>query len=290
VISHVRDTDTDSPRILLFRITIALLEVIATSCVLAIGWDEGNVTECTYLKYWVLVYTARQFVMIPLRIHIFRINRRSSNSEDDADENAQRDRVAAEKSTQVLRWLHIMTFLLFLLGQTLLFTEKECQNIAPTIWYYCLVIIILVYVSLALPFLIVLAICICLPCVLIIFRFFAEPEGADDRAIKNLPTRKIAASDLPNDSKEDDDDSDGPSCAICMQPYKVDDELRILPCRHEFHTQCVDKWLPMKKICPLCRHDVTKCVPVDSNNNPNGPVNAANAANNNVSIPNDDNV
>ena len=56
--------------------------------------------------------------------------------------------MAAEKSTQVLRWLHIMTFLLFLLGQTFLFTEKACQDVAPTIWYYCVVIIILVYVSL----------------------------------------------------------------------------------------------------------------------------------------------
>lgn len=72
VISHVRDTDTDSPRILLFRITIALLEIVATSCVLAIGWDEGDGSECaSYLKYWVLFYTTRQFVMIPLRIHMY---------------------------------------------------------------------------------------------------------------------------------------------------------------------------------------------------------------------------
>merc|ERR1719491_1175510 len=120
----------------------------------------------------------------------------------------------AEKSIQVLRWLSIMTFLLFLLGQTFLFTEKTCQDTAPTVWYYCLVIIILVYVSLALPFLIVLAICICLPCVLIVFRFFAEPEGADDRMIKNLPTRKITAADVrgkgDGDGKEEvvSDDED----------------------------------------------------------------------------------
>merc|ERR1712129_660404 len=176
-------------------------------------------------------------------------------------------RAGAEKSIQVLRWLSIMTFLLFLLGQTFLFTEKTCQDTAPTVWYYCLVIIILVYVSLALPFLIVLAICICLPCVLIIFRFFAEPEGADDRIIKDLPTRKVTAEELAkNESKtdtnanmeSDDENEDGPSCAICMQQYKIGDELRILPCKHEFHCECVDKWLPMKKICPLCRHDVTK--------------------------------
>ena len=120
-----------------------------------------------------------------------------------------------------------------------------------------------------------LAICICLPCVLIIFRFFAEPEGADDRIIKDLPTRKITEEDVApsgdtkKDGDEDDDEEeneDGPSCAICMQQYKVNDELRILPCGHEFHCECVDKWLPMKKICPLCRHDVTKKMTSNQNN------------------------
>lgn len=284
VIGHVRDADTDSPRILLLRITIALLEVIATCTVLAIGWNEGGFSTCNYLKWWALIYTARHFITIPLRIHIYRMNRQpvppqNNNDNNDNDNNNANDvnndnngqneanhanhAIAAEKSIQILRWLSIMTFLLFLLGQTFLFTEKTCQDTAPTVWYYCLVIIILVYVSLALPFLIVLAICICLPCVLIIFRFFAEPEGADDRIIKDLPTRKITANDLhkteqTEEKKEDEDDSEAPSCAICMQDYKIDDELRILPCHHEFHRECVDKWLPMKKICPLCRHDVTK--------------------------------
>lgn len=274
VIGHVRDADTDSPRILLLRITIALLEIIATATVLAIGWNEGDEPSCNYLKYWVLVYTARHFVIIPLRIHIrFRTNHQLQNNN-----NNEAQQAVAWKSIQLLRWLSIMTFLLFLLGQTFLFTQKGCQDVAPTVWYYCLVIIILVYVSLALPFLIVLAICICLPCVLIVFRFFAEPEGADDRIIKDLPTRKITAADLKktsgtdgdnkdettetNDSKQevadDEEDEDAPSCAICMQVYKIDDELRILPCQHEFHIECVDKWLPMKKICPLCRHDITK--------------------------------
>jgi len=324
VIGHVRDADTDSPRILLLRITIALLEIIATSTVLAIGWNEGGLSSCNYLKWWALIYTARHFITIPLRIHIrFRINRQNNNNNNNNDQQQPQNAAAAEKSIQILRWLSIMTFLLFLLGQTFLFTEKTCQDTAPTVWYYCLVIIILVYVSLALPFLIVLAICICLPCVLIVFRFFAEPEGADDRIIKDLPTRKITAADLhlstngdgneekkddkkdeteDNNNDDDDDDSDGPSCAICMQDYKIDDELRILPCGHEFHTECVDKWLPMKKICPLCRHDITKKIQSqhrsnnneneneNNNDNPMPPSNDINSINNASANGNDDNV
>lgn len=71
VIGHVRDADTDSPRILLLRITIALLEIIATSTILAIGWNEGGSSSCGYLKWWVLIYTARHFITIPLRIHMY---------------------------------------------------------------------------------------------------------------------------------------------------------------------------------------------------------------------------
>jgi len=227
VIGHVRDADTDSPRILLLRITIALLEVVATATVLAIGWNEGASTSCNYLKWWALVYSARHLVTIPLRIRIYRMNRvpapqpiaaAHDQPPPNGDNEVQGDGVGvqgvngvqqtAEKSVQVLRWLSILTFLLFLLGQTFLFTEKTCQDTAPTVWYYCLVIIILVYVSLALPFLIVLAICICLPCVLIVFRFFAEPEGADDRMIKNLPTRKITAADVRGKGDGDGDGKD----------------------------------------------------------------------------------
>ena len=108
-----------------------------------------------------------------------------------------------EKLQRVLRYLQIIQFLLFLAGQSLLFTTNDCQESAPTIWYYCLVIIIFVYISLTLPFLIVLAICICLPCVLIIFRFFAEPEGADNEAIKKLPTKIFHATVKIPDSSDD---------------------------------------------------------------------------------------
>jgi E3 ubiquitin-protein ligase RNF38/44 len=36
------------------------------------------------------------------------------------------------------------------------------------------------------------------------------------------------------------------SCVVCMCDFENRQLLRVLPCSHEFHAKCVDKWL---KVC-----------------------------------------
>ncbi|EYU42321.1 hypothetical protein MIMGU_mgv1a0068872mg, partial [Erythranthe guttata] len=46
-------------------------------------------------------------------------------------------------------------------------------------------------------------------------------------------------------------------CYICLSDYEEGDKLRVLPCNHEYHVSCIDKWLKeVNRVCPLCRHDV----------------------------------
>ncbi|XP_047939538.1 uncharacterized protein LOC125187071 [Salvia hispanica] len=46
-------------------------------------------------------------------------------------------------------------------------------------------------------------------------------------------------------------------CQICLGSYEDGDKIRILPCQHEYHMSCVDKWLQeVHGVCPLCRGDV----------------------------------
>ncbi|GAB4832733.1 hypothetical protein Ancab_006750 [Ancistrocladus abbreviatus] len=46
-------------------------------------------------------------------------------------------------------------------------------------------------------------------------------------------------------------------CYICLAEYEEGDKIRILPCHHEYHMSCVDKWLKeIHGVCPLCRGSV----------------------------------
>lgn len=43
-------------------------------------------------------------------------------------------------------------------------------------------------------------------------------------------------------------------CSICQDEYKGDDIIKILPCKHFFHTQCITEWLTNYHYkCPICR-------------------------------------
>lgn len=48
------------------------------------------------------------------------------------------------------------------------------------------------------------------------------------------------------------------NCAVCLELFSNNDAIRILPCSHEFHKNCVDPWLKLKQTCPLCKKNITK--------------------------------
>ncbi|XP_057472765.1 uncharacterized protein LOC130761290 [Actinidia eriantha] len=42
-------------------------------------------------------------------------------------------------------------------------------------------------------------------------------------------------------------------CVICQGEYENDERIGTLPCGHEYHVDCIKKWLQQKTVCPLCK-------------------------------------
>ncbi|CAG8758314.1 42082_t:CDS:2 [Gigaspora margarita] len=48
------------------------------------------------------------------------------------------------------------------------------------------------------------------------------------------------------------------TCPICLGDFESGEELRLLPCHHQYHTSCIDPWLlDISPLCPMCKADYT---------------------------------
>ncbi|KAK3155577.1 hypothetical protein QOZ80_2BG0205080 [Eleusine coracana subsp. coracana] len=74
---------------------------------------------------------------------------------------------------------------------------------------------------------------------------------APESVVNSLPCKSYKKIETPQCS------DDMEQCHICLTEYEDGEQIRTLPCKHEFHVQCVDKWLKeVHRVCPLCRGDV----------------------------------
>ena len=65
---------------------------------------------------------------------------------------------------------------------------------------------------------------------------------------QNIPPRKMESSDGEQ------------QCSICQEEIEVGESIKILPCKHHFHTDCIDHWLSMHADCPVCRKNVNESI------------------------------
>ncbi|KAK3270618.1 hypothetical protein CYMTET_20989 [Cymbomonas tetramitiformis] len=84
------------------------------------------------------------------------------------------------------------------------------------------------------------------------------PHPAPSRVVDSLPTRSYCCEAA----------NKGSQCYICLSEYEDGELVRTLPCKHEFHAPCIDKWLKdVHRVCPLCRASICEDTSL-----PNSPV------------------
>ncbi|CAO4368148.1 unnamed protein product [Caenorhabditis nigoni] len=73
--------------------------------------------------------------------------------------------------------------------------------------------------------------------------------NAARKALTRIPTMTIS----PGMTQELQSD-----CAVCLDPYQLQDVIRLLPCKHVYHKSCIDPWLLEHRTCPMCKNDILK--------------------------------
>ncbi|XP_056630428.1 E3 ubiquitin-protein ligase RNF13-like isoform X1 [Diorhabda sublineata] len=100
------------------------------------------------------------------------------------------------------------------------------------------------------PFSIVVGICFIVMIIFMIWKFIKDRRRQRRHrlpkpVLNKIPTHKFQKGD-PYET-----------CVICLEDYVDGEKLRILPCNHAYHTNCIDPWLTKnRRVCPICKRSV----------------------------------
>lgn len=78
---------------------------------------------------------------------------------------------------------------------------------------------------------------------------FEERQGA-------VVARKLSRTEIqrfPTKTFQSSSGAGSSQCQICFCDYSDGEKLRMLPCFHDYHVPCIDRWLKDNTTCPICR-------------------------------------
>ncbi|XP_071716010.1 E3 ubiquitin-protein ligase RDUF2-like [Rutidosis leptorrhynchoides] len=78
----------------------------------------------------------------------------------------------------------------------------------------------------------------------------SEQPPASKFAVESLPTFEVSNLHVSKESH----------CAICIESFDLGVEVREMPCKHIYHSDCIVPWLSIRNSCPVCRYEL----PTDS--------------------------
>jgi len=189
------------------------------------------------LHCWVLVHCVLQLLQAPVRFVFYARLRRTQQRGGNIRDCVRR--VTHSDAWKTSKMVSVVTYGWFVLGMVWILNSKACGP-CPGIYRLSLAVIFTAVARLLLG-------------LGIFYRVFAprlrapatQPRGASQAVIDLVPTFTYIS-------------GAGETCSVCLSDYERHDTLRRLPCSHCFHRSCIDTWLRMNRLCPLCLRDIEK--------------------------------
>jgi len=161
----------------------------------------------------------------------------------------------------------------FVVGNVWIFGSRSSAQDAPNLYRICIVFLAFGFIGYALPFILCTMICCCLPCIISILGVHEDLDpnrGATTDTINALvaykfKSKRVHDGDVGEDGggvlaagtdKERTISAEDAICCICLSKFSNNEDLRELPCAHVFHMECIDKWLQINALCPLCKAEI----------------------------------
>eukprot|EP00474_Spongospora_subterranea_P009475 CRZ09933.1 hypothetical protein [Spongospora subterranea] len=236
------DTWAISPSLYLTgHLLYQIMELVCTIIVISVVWNR-EVCDSFPLQVWVIMYSLRLLICIPLTIYCL---------------------CCVQQSVRIPSYYNMVdlaivihVLLMFTLGSLWLFSSSPCRSTSPITVTYMVVLLAAIALYISIPLGIIAGMFICLPCrvlQVVINVTMGRRETMSSSFVSRLPRRRVA----PGDQHD--------RCAICMCDYELGDEVVQLPCNHQFGRACFEEWAQVKRQCALCRHDITQPIRVENN-------------------------
>ncbi|XP_062194238.1 E3 ubiquitin ligase BIG BROTHER-related-like [Phragmites australis] len=76
-----------------------------------------------------------------------------------------------------------------------------------------------------------------------------ESRGLSADTLASLPSVTYKTQDVQDGNTE--------QCVICRVEFEEGESLIALPCKHSYHPECINQWLQINKVCPMCSAEVS---------------------------------
>jgi len=225
-----------------------LISTISVIVVLATNWDR----ECASpLKGWLLV-----FLIFTVSYVILKHASTNSGNNADREYDESRFKYVALVLFRFVAWALLFWFFFGLWWIT---EGGECSSTNPAVFYLSLVLVVANLVLILLSF--------CIACCICTLNSRRRQHTASGPTRTHDAPRALAKEEIMNVREvvyeEGMYGEDNNLCSICLCEFEPEEKLRVLPCRHVFHSSCVDRWLEIDGSCAVCRQSVVVSNPDD---------------------------